>query len=199
MQVNSVVKDAALKKLLTPNEVAEILLVSPTTVRFWAHKGALKALTTPGGHRRFNYEDVEAFAHSRGMDLQRKTNTTRILIVDDEVVLGEFLVEFFKSIEGVETEVANYSFEAGLKYKSFKPQVVLLDIMMPGLNGFQVCKMMKADPAYKDVRVIAMTGYPSAENIEKILAAGAEVCMEKPIDTEQLLSLLELKVKKTGN
>ncbi|MDH5516195.1 MAG: response regulator [Gammaproteobacteria bacterium] len=192
-------KEDVSKKLLTPNDVAELLLVSPTTVRFWAHKGALKALTTPGGHRRFNYEDVEAFANSRGMDLQRDSDKTRILIVDDEEVLGEFLVEFFKSVEGVETEVANYSFEAGLKYKSFKPQIVLLDIMMPGLNGFQVCKMMKADPLSKDVRIIAMTGYPSNENVEKILSAGAEACLQKPIDTTQLLDLLDLKLKQPPN
>lgn len=185
-------KDVSLNKLLTPNDVAELLLVSPTTVRFWAHKGALKALTTPGGHRRFNYEDVEAFANSRGMDLRRDKGKTKILIIDDEVVVGDFLVEFFNGIEGVETEVANYSFEAGLKYKSFKPQIVMLDIMMPGLNGFQVCQMMKADPLYKDVRIIAMTGYPSTENVEKILAAGAEACLQKPIDTDQLLSLLGL-------
>jgi len=181
------------EKLLTPNEVAELLLVSPTTVRFWAQKGAIKAQTTPGGHRRFNYKDVEAFAESRGMNL-KGDNETRILIIDDDVALGSYLVSLFDRVENVETELANYSFEAGIKVRNFKPHVVLLDIMMPGMDGFQVCQMMKADPSMKNIRIIAMTGYPSDENVEKILAAGAEVCLEKPLDSADLLSLLKLKL-----
>ena len=181
------------EKLLTPNEVAELLLVSPTTVRFWAQKGSIKALTTPGGHRRFKYEDVEDFAISRGMNLQERSGKTRILIIDDDIALGNYLVEFFDKVEGVETELANYSFEAGLKVRSFKPHVVLLDLMMPGINGFQVCQMLKSDRLMKNVRIIAMTGYYSDENVEKILAAGAEVCLEKPVDSQKLLELLGLK------
>jgi len=189
----ALVNNSGFKKLLTPNDVAELLMVSPTTVRFWAQKGALKALTTPGGHRRFNMEDVEEFAASRGMRLQSDSDTLRILVIDDDVALGHFLVEFFDGIEGVETELANYSFEAGLKVRSFHPNVVLLDIMMPGLDGFQVCQMMKSDRSMRNIRIIGMTGYPSDDNVKKIKAAGAEHCISKPIDQNQLLDLLGLK------
>lgn len=184
--------DLDTEKLLTPNEVAELLLVSPTTVRFWAQKGALKALTTPGGHRRFKFEDVEEFALSRGMNLQGGAGKTRILIVDDDETFGNYLVALFSRIDGVEVELANYSFEAGLKVRSFKPQVVLLDIMMPGVDGIQICQMMKSDRTLKNVRIIAMTGNPSDENVEKMLSAGAEVCLKKPIESAMLLSLLGL-------
>lgn len=170
-------------------------MVSPTTVRFWAQKGALKALTTPGGHRRFNIEDVEDFAASRGMRLQSDNSALRVLIIDDDVALGRYLVEYLGQMEGVETEQANYSFEAGMKVRSFHPHVVLLDIMMPGLDGFQVCQMMKSDRSMRNIRIIAMTGYPSDENVSKILSAGAEVCLTKPLDEEQLNSILNLKKK----
>ncbi|MDH5425649.1 MAG: response regulator [Gammaproteobacteria bacterium] len=181
------------EKLLTPNEVAELLLVSPTTVRFWAQKGSLKALTTPGGHRRFKYEDIEEFAESRGMSLRGNPGMTRILIIDDEAEFGSFLVDFLSKYKNVEVELASYSFEAGLKFRSFKPHVVLLDIMMPGINGFQICQMMKTDRALKNIRIIGMTGYPSDENVEQMLSAGAEACLKKPIDTAELLSVLNLK------
>jgi len=72
----------------------------------------------------------------------------------------------------------------------FSPDVVLLDLMMPGMDGFQVCERLKKDSATKNIRVIAMTGYPSAMNTEKILAAGAEICLPKPVDRAQLLELL---------
>jgi len=187
------VKDKDSKKLLAPNDVAELLMVSPTTVRFWAQKGALKALTTPGGHRRFNMEDVEEFAASRGMRLQDQHENLRVLIVDDEIIFSRFLIDFFDTVEGVETELANYSFEAGLKVRGFKPDVVLMDIMMPGLDGFQVCQRMKSDPLMKDIRIIAITGYPTEENVKKMLAAGAEACLKKPLEFDELLSLLNLK------
>jgi len=194
-EMDRIVNTSATKKLLTPNDVAELLMVSPTTVRFWAQKGALKALTTPGGHRRFNIEDVEEFAASRGMRLQTDNSSLRVLIIDDDIALGHYLVEFLGNMEGVETELANYSFEAGMKVRGFQPHVVLLDLMMPGLDGFQVCQMMKADRSMRNIRVIAMTGFPSDENVSKILSAGAEICLTKPVDEAQLISLLNLKKK----
>ena len=187
-------KDSNTEKLLTPNEVAELLHVSPTTVRFWAQKGDLKALTTPGGHRRFEYDAVEEFASNRGVSLQQHSTGRRILIIDDDLTFGRYLLDLFAGIEGVEVELANFSFEAGLKVRSFKPDTVLLDVMMPGVNGFQVCQMMKSDPGLKGIRIIGMTGYPSDENIGKMLGAGAEVCLEKPIDTTELMMVLNLKV-----
>ena len=185
--------DSDSEKLLTPNEVAELLLVSPTTVRFWAQKGELKALTTPGGHRRFKYEFVEEFAQSRGMSLPGNSGATRVLVVDDDVDFGQYLVELLDQTEGIEGELVNYSFSAGLKVRSFKPDIVLLDIMMPGIDGVQVCRMLKADKALKNIRIIAMTGYPSEDNVSNMLAAGAEACLEKPIDTDVLMKLLNIK------
>ena len=185
-------KDSNVDKLLAPNDVAELLMVSPTTVRFWAQKGALKALTTPGGHRRFEMKEVEAFAVARGMRLRNDNDTLRILFIDDDVAFSNYLVDLFDNIDGVETELANHSFEAGLKARSFKPHVILMDIMMPELDGFQVCQQIKSDPLMKDIRVIAMTGFASTENVQKILNVGAEACLKKPLDTNELFSLLGL-------
>ena len=180
------------EKYLTPNEVAELLMVSPTTVRFWAQKDAIKAKTTPGGHRRFKLEDVQAFAESRGMKLQTDRDSLRILVIDDDIQLARFLSDFFDGQEQkIDTEVANYSFEAGLKVRSFNPHVVLLDLMMLGLDGFQVCQMMKADASMKRIHVIAMTGYPSEENVARIISAGAEMCLTKPVDTKELMSIMQ--------
>jgi two-component system cell cycle response regulator len=64
--------------------------------------------------------------------------------------------------------------------------------MMPGMDGFEVCRRVKNDPATATIRVIAMTGYPTEENIKRILAAGAESCMTKPVDHAELLAVLDL-------
>ena len=180
--------------VLTPQEVAKLLMVSPVTVRQWAQKGELRALITPGGHRRFKRHDLERFARQRGLTLHYADHRAlRILVVDDDPQLSGYLVELFESLaEDFETEVARDGFDAGRKVLAFHPDIVLLDLMMPGMDGFDVCRALKADPATADARIIAMTGYPSPGNVERILAAGAEACLAKPIDTKALLQAIGL-------
>ncbi len=183
------------KSYLTPNEVAELLMVSPVTVRQWAQKGELKAMTTPGGHRRFLIEDVESFARQRGIDLVirpgGKTGGLRIMVVDDDRQLAGFIVELLRSRDpDIVTEISHDGFDAGRKVQMFQPDIILLDLMMPGINGFEVCQILKQDPATRGIRIIAMTGYHARENIDKIIAAGAETCLSKPVDTELLLQAI---------
>lgn len=181
------------KTYLTPNEAAALLMVSPITVRQWAQKGDLSAMSTPGGHRRFLRRDVERFAKERGIALlENDMDIPRILVVDDDRQLAKYLVTLLSRFPGVETDVAYDGFEAGLKIKDFKPQSVLLDIMMPNMNGIEVCKLLRDEPSTKNIRIIAMTGFHSDENVDKILDAGANVCLSKPIDTHQLFNALEL-------
>jgi len=188
------------KSYLTPNQVAELLMVSPTAVRQWAEKGDLKALTTPGGHRRFLPGEIEHFARQRGLTLNfGKGGALRVLIIDDDAQLSRYLVQLFKGFpDQVVTDTAHDGFVAGLKVLEFEPDVILLDLMMPGFNGFDVCRMLKDEPKTKMLRVIAMTGYPSPENVERILNAGAERCLPKPLDETVLLSLLGLSDAKAS-
>jgi excisionase family DNA binding protein len=183
------------KAYLTPGEVSDMLMVSPAAVRRWAADGDLKALTTPGGHRRFLPEDIEAFARQRNITLRAAdSELLSVLIVDDDKQFSGYLMKLLsKYPEKIVPELANNGFEAGIKMHAFKPDVVLLDLMMPGLDGFHVCEKLKSDDTTKAIRVIAMTGYPSASNVEKILAAGAGACLAKPIDKKELFDLIGLK------
>lgn len=179
---------------LTPGQVAKILMVSPAAVRLWAEKGEIKALTTPGGHRRFMASEVERFSVERGL-IRSKSKNMRfsVLIVDDDIQFTNYLKKLLtKYKDHIDVDVANDGFSAGLKVQEHEPDIVLLDLMMPGLDGFTVCQRIKANSTTMETRVIAMTGYPSVENVEKILAAGAEVCLEKPVDKEELLEILGL-------
>ncbi len=191
-----------IKDYFTPNEVAQLFLVSPVTVRQWAQKGLLRAELTAGGHRRFLRQDLVSFAQERGLTLNWLMHSKpRILIVDDDTLLSGFLYEFLEGRPGIEAvDIAANGFEAGRKIHSFRPNLMLLDLMMPGIDGFTVCANLKADPSTRNIRVLAMTGYPSPENVQRILNAGAEVCLEKPVETRQLLDLLQLdKSDTTGH
>jgi len=183
---------------LTPNEVAALLRVSPITVRQWAQKGELPAELTPGGHRRFDARAVEAFAQQRKISLaQRRGGAHKILIVDDDVTFAEYLCELLGGVpDDIRTAKAHDGFEAGRMMHTFKPDIMLLDLRMPRLNGLQVCLQIKADPQLADVRIIAMTGYADAEQIREVLRAGAECCLTKPFGIKKLTTALALTVTK---
>jgi excisionase family DNA binding protein len=198
-----VVKKTRHKTHLTPNEVAELLMVNPVTVRQWAARGLLRSLTTPGGYRRFLLSDVEEFARSRGtVPAPRNAGRPdRVLIVDDDVQLGLFIVEMIKSRDPkIQIEIARDGFEAGAKVESFRPNALLLNMMMPGMDGFEVCRRLRARPALNHIRIVAMTGFPSLENVERIMSAGADACLPKPLDPERLFAELGMlaDVKQTN-
>jgi excisionase family DNA binding protein len=184
----------ALKEFFTPAEVAELLMVSPVTVRLWARRGALPSVQTPGGHRRFMRDAVEQFARDNQLTVRFGLDRAlRILVVDDDPVLRLILTEHLAAFGGqVRVDTAVDGFQAGQKVVRFRPDVVLLDILMPGMSGIDVCRQIKSDPATRNIRVIAISGYMVDEQRQAALAAGAEACMSKPVDLEQLDELLEL-------
>lgn len=185
--------DARDKPYLTPSEVAEFLMVAPVTVRAWAHKGLLAAQTTPGGHRRFLRADIERFANERQLlaSTARKRGPARVLIVDDNDLLARFLTELL-GMHGAQTETAADGFEAGVKLHRFSPDIMLLDLMMPGLDGFAVCRQVKGEAETRGIRVVAMTGFHTPEHVERVVAAGAECCLPKPLNELNLLEILGL-------
>ena len=191
---NRNMKKSKQKTHLTPNEVAELLMVNPVTVRQWAARGLLRSLTTPGGHRRFLLNDVEEFARSRGATpIVHSGRPERILIVDDDHNVSSLIAELIEQRDSqVETEIARDGFEAGVMVESFRPHAMVLDLMMPGIDGFEVCRRLRSRPTLNHIRIVAVTGFPSPENVDRILAAGANACLPKPLDAERLLAELGL-------
>ncbi len=169
-------------------------MVSPQAVRVWAKKGELQSVSTPGGHRRFARHEVERFAREKDLTIQLPTDDAlRILIVDDDVAMADYLSEFLRSVDAsVTTMIANDGYAAGELVQVFQPHVVLLDLIMPGLDGFDVCVRIRNNPATKATRVITMTGFHDDVNVDRSLQAGAECCIKKPLDHDQLLTLLGL-------
>ena len=117
-----------------------------------------------------------------------------VLIVDDEPQLLSYLTKLLKKYSDfVDVETANNGFDAGIKVNELKPNVILLDLMMPGLDGFDVCEKIKTSPLTSDIRIIAMTGFPSPANVEKILSLGADACLSKPLNRDELLKQIGIE------
>jgi excisionase family DNA binding protein len=178
---------------LTPKETAAYLKVSTETVRQWAKTGLLKAETTLGGHRRFNRDDVTRFASTLQNREQRKQVNPkhRVLIVDDDKQYVKFVEELVQGFSSdIVTEKAYDGFEAGHKIDQFKPTVIILDLVMPNINGIEVCRYLKQNEQTKHIRIIATTGFTSDLNVQNFLQAGAEAVLDKPLNEDLLRQVL---------
>ena len=175
--------------LLTPSQTAALLGVSPVTVRLWARTGKLASHTTPGGHRRFDALELATFARRYGLRLHSDpSGGMRVLIVEDDPQFASFLNQALTLLTPTpEIEHAYEGFEAGRRLQRFQPDLVLLDLMLPGIDGFAICQRLRQDPETEHIRIIAMTGYDTPENHARILAAGAETCLAKPFRVSELL------------
>jgi two-component system, OmpR family, alkaline phosphatase synthesis response regulator PhoP len=110
----------------------------------------------------------------------------RILIADDEqnIVIS---LEYLMRREGFEVSVAQDGDEAIAKIHAEQPDLVLLDIMMPKMNGFEVCQEIRSDPKLKGVRILMLTAKGRETEIAKGLALGADGYMTKPFSTKELV------------
>lgn len=179
------------KDTYSTHDVAKICCVTPTTVIRWIEDGLIPAFKTVGGHRRVRREDLEKVCRDRNIPFNVPTGTEvgRILVVDDEPVVLDLVRDVVKELSHkFEVEVAKDAFDAGRLVVSFRPQLIFLDLMMPGVDGFEVCARLKKDPATTNTEVIAITGYYTETNMERILNAGAAACLKKPLDVLEVRS-----------
>ena len=95
------------------------------------------------------------------------------------------------SHSGYQTEIASTGFEAGFKVMAFKPGLIILDLMMPEVDGFEVCKWIKEDSRVSYIKVLAITGHDKEEERKRILESGADGYLAKPVDKERLLRNVE--------
>ena len=181
-------------KHLSPIAVGEMLSISPIIVRKMVLEGKLKPVDSSDSLKRFTLEEVERFACDNDITLiQPEEEVTRILIVDDDEIISSFIIELLQPYSNkTQIEYASNAQDARTMIKTFKPQIILLDIMMPDLNGFDVCNLLKLSPLTRGIRVIAITGACTAENIKTILDSGAEACLPKPVDSKKLLNIIGL-------
>ena len=113
----------------------------------------------------------------------------RILIVDDNVDAAETMAMLL-DLSGYETRTAFSGREALDVARAFQPEMVFLDIGMPGMNGYEVAKKLRANPATASARLIALTGWGTSEDLRKSIAAGFDAHLTKPVEPERVEDVL---------
>ena len=176
--------------ILTVSQACKYCKVSSKTIINWIEAGHIKAYKTVGGHRRIKKEDLDEFLKKNEMPLpveQKGEERKKILVVDDDKIIVETIVQALEEDEyGYELISASDGFEAGIQISHFKPDLVILDIMMPDINGYEVCQKIKCSPLTQNTKVVVLSAYLNDEAFRQMKEYGADACFSKPLPLEQL-------------
>ena len=177
---------------LSTGDVARYCGVSPGAVWKWVKKGRLKAYRVPGGQYRIERGTFKAFLRENDMPVDPSffaRPVKRVLIIDDEPTIVEVVARAVQQLgESVEVATAADGFEAELQIATFKPDLLVLDLMMPQVDGFEVCRLVRRSPNTAHMKILIVTAYGIHENIERALRAGADDFMHKPLNIPSLVA-----------
>ena len=188
------------KEVLTTNEAADLLGIARTSLINWVERGELSPATTPGGHRRFRRADLIAFADKRGFDININTDKkakdgsdpdrAKVLIVDDDEDFRQFAQDCLSIAGDFDVKESTNGIDAALIVGSWHPSIVLLDLRMPKMNGFEFCRQMRGNADFKDVKIIIMTAYADEETKQEIDEIQADDLISKPIGIKAFVEKL---------
>lgn len=172
-------------RLFTTGYVAAACQVSLVAVKKWITQGKLRAIRTPGGHYRIAAAEFERF-RAEYRFIGGSTPPARVLVVDDEPEIAALIRDHLGESEAWEVDVASQGYEGLLKVGTFRPDVLVLDLRMPNMDGFEVCRRVKSNPVTRSTSILAITGDVSPSVAKRALRSGADAFLTKPFEMEDL-------------
>jgi excisionase family DNA binding protein len=182
--------------VLSVNKASQYCKVSPQTIVNWINIGMLKAYRTAGGHRRIVKADLDEFLERYNMPAfgsssftsgKERTGARKILVVDDDPVIVETITAALEEDpHKYEVLSAADGFEAGIQVSRFNPDLVILDLRMPNINGYEVCRALKKSSYTNHVKIIILSAFLDDESTLKLLKSGADLCLSKPFPLDML-------------
>ncbi len=188
-----------MKTVFTTGEAAKICKVSQQTIIRCFDNGQLKGFRVPGSRfRRIPREMLYKFMKDNGIPTDAlESGKRKVLLVDDDVELVELITKVLDDDGRFEVKVANTGFDAGMLVKDYRPEMIILDVMLPDINGKEVCQRVRADNTMEEVRILCISGMVEEDKIQDLKLAGADDFLHKPFEIEQLVDrmcqLLEIE------
>ena len=178
-----------MKTVFTTGEAAKICKVSQQTIIRCFDNGQLKGFRVPGSRfRRIPREMLYKFMKDNGIPTDAlESGRRKVLLVDDDVELVEVMTKFLEEDGRFEVKIATTGFDAGMLVKEYRPDMLVLDVMLPDINGKEVCQRVRADNTMEDVRILCISGMIEEDKIQDLRLAGADDFMSKPFDADQLI------------
>jgi excisionase family DNA binding protein len=178
-----------MKTVFTTGEAAKICKVSQQTIIRCFDSGQLKGFRVPGSRfRRIPRDLLFKFMKENGIPTDAlESGKRRVLLVDDDEELVELITDVLKSDGRFEVRVATNGFAAGMVVKEYRPDIVVLDVMLPDINGRDVCKLIRSDSTLEGVRIICISGMVEQDKVHELKRAGANDFLQKPFDVDDLI------------
>lgn len=175
------------ERTFTTHDIARFCDVFPSTAANWIREGKLSAYQTPGGHNRVSREEVVSFLRKLNIPLPAELKEgIRVLIVDDDAETARVIDRAFSRHREYETEVCGDGIDAMIRIGRRPPDLVVLDIALPKMDGFQVCRVLKIKPETSAIKIIAISGKRVPE--KKLVEARIDAFFQKPVDLLELLA-----------
>jgi excisionase family DNA binding protein len=177
-----------MKDLFTTGEVADICRVSQQTIIRCFDTGKLEGFKVPGSKfRRIPRQSLMKFMKENSIPPDNlDSGKKKVLIVDDDTEIVELIADVLIRDGRFEIKSANSGYEAGMLTEQFRPDLVLLDYMLPDINGNVVCQTIRKNPEFENIKIIIVSGVIKRDEIDQLLRAGAEDFIQKPFNIVEL-------------
>ncbi len=188
-----------MKTVFTTGEAAKICKVSQQTIIRCFDNGQLKGFRVPGSRfRRIPREHLFRFMKDNGIPTDAlESGKRKVLLVDDEADLVDLMKAALDEDGRFEVRSAGNGFDAGMMVKEYRPDIIVLDLMLPDINGREVCHRVRADSSLENVRILCISGMVEDDKIQELRLSGADDFLQKPFEMETLLKrmcqLLEME------
>jgi len=177
-----------MKDLFTTGEAAEICRVSQQTIIRCFDSGRLRGFRVPGSKfRRIPRQNLVKFMRDNSIPLDNlDSGKKKVLVVDDDVEIVELISDILTRDGRFEIRTASSGYEAGMATEQFRPDLILLDYMLPDVNGNVVCQTIRSYPEFENTRIIIVSGVIKQEEIDQLLKSGAQDFVKKPFSISEL-------------
>jgi excisionase family DNA binding protein len=178
-----------MKDLFTTGEAADICKVSQQTIIRCFDTGRLTGFRIPGSKfRRIPRESLIKFMKENAIPLDNlETGKRKVLIVDDDAEIIELMVDVLVRDGRFDVRTATSGYDAGLLTQQFSPDLIILDYMLPDVNGNIVCQTIRRNPEFQNTKIVIVSGVVNQDEINELLKAGAEAFIRKPFNISELV------------
>ena len=179
-----------MKNVFTTGEAADICKVSQQTIIRCFDTGRLQGFRVPGSRfRRIPRESLIKFMRENDIPLNLlDSGKFRVLVVDDDPEIVELLVDVLERDGRFEVRSAGSGYDAGVLTQEYRPELIILDYMLPDVNGSVVCKTIRQNPVFEHMKIIIVSGVVDKDEIDKLLKVGADAFMHKPFSIDALVT-----------
>jgi excisionase family DNA binding protein len=197
--------DERMKTVFTTGEAAKICKVSQQTIIRCFDNGQLKGFRVPGSRfRRIPREALYKFMKDNKIPTDAlESGKRKVLLVDDDIDLVELMTRVIEEDGRFEVRIASNGFDAGMMVKDYRPDIIVLDVMLPDINGKEVCQRVRADATLEDVRILCISGLIEEDKVQDLKLSGADDFLPKPFEIDDLIdrmcSMLDIETVTTSS